>query len=1272
MERKTGFFIVMTVVSVLVLGIFLFSKTETSSRYMKNLLERSLSFIPNFEINIGDMEVFPKLRMKDVEVKIAGEQFLTIERLTTTYSVNLISSLVFGKKLYLSDTEIDGLDLLLEKDKAGVWNFKKLKRAESEKEPEKPDRIRTTVVFSDTAIRNSRVLLADRQRERKWEFDLVGESVFSLSIVELKKRVELTAENINFNYVSPEIRIRNLRGKIDFESWNCMFSDSGFSLEGVPLRGDGIIRNLKKPEFDMTVYLDSLQLGSAAEINIKAETKVNMHSLDDLEGAVQVSAAGSSLYEEDLLVEFEPVTIRGTRAVIRGKARRNSLESEFSGEVNLRKWLAKEQKNFFNISAVLRSPEAEKNIKMINRFPYPLALGDGAALNADLVLDGSWQNRRTYSLRIESDRFKISDDAEGTLELKGSSTFTNGHRDIDISSRASGFAFESEIGGKQFGGRLNGEGALSVSLAEGTRFIETADIRIDSGLASDTLFGMTDFSSRINAEIKNGVITVKEGFVASQEFSFSARRREDAEEPLDCSFEFISKKPGFLSVFGIESEVSGMIRSSGKLSGTVFSPLLEATAEIENFSYRQDIFAKKAAVRLHTRVNAKKISIAVADIDVLAEKASVFGNSADALKAKFRKTDNLSEIEINLTKEDGSFVSGEIAAENLFSDKKKITVANLSGLVHEKELKSEGDITIYVSPMKTIFSGERFVYAGGAVSGYSGEVNNTADRYVALHADIENLDPLILSRSLNFSHDLNGVVSGRIEISGPLRAISSDIELFSYDLSYGVPVAERAVARLRGTDGRLYLELEAFENDKRTIDVKGNLEFSQDKSDLMEWVKSAELELELSSVGHSIGFAKIFSGSIKKIEGSVYTENISLSGSFLEPLITGKAEIRNFEIGVNQLRNSFSARRAQFLFNGKQVQLGKTEIISETGKARLAGELDIASFTFSADADIENIYFNPHTIKTNISGNIHLEKESEFLKITGDIDIDAARIRLYPSRTKTIREIRFTGRNQLLYEDEFSLEERSNTGFYREKTALDISVRIPSGTWIKTREANFNTNGKVRLLKQPGADMEMQGNIVSGEGYYTVFGRLFDIQDATLTFNGETDNPSLDVNAYYDADDVEIYVYVTEDLRTPELSFSSSPPLEQIDIVSYIVFGRASNDLRTNQRDFMGKFATAVAAGGISEIIGSEIGLSVLNIHEGEQGLEDSTLEVGSHFTKDIFVSYERSPSATSLDQTSQMRNKVNLEWKIDKRFSLQSQMGGENPGVDFFYNFDF
>lgn len=246
MRPKTVLLILLSLLSLALIGLFLFSRTDTAKTYVKTLLERRLNEIPNFEISIGDMRTsaVSRIEIKDVEVRIAGEKFASVERLSTDYSVPLLYSVISRSKIRLSNTEIEGLVLVLSRDGAGTWNFKRLKR---EDEPEKePEGRKISIAFENNAIRDSRVSIDDRLRDRLLEFDLAGESLFSVTLVELTKKVELRARDVNFDYASSGIRIRNLGGKMDFASWNCEFEDARFSVQDVPLRGSGRITNLKE------------------------------------------------------------------------------------------------------------------------------------------------------------------------------------------------------------------------------------------------------------------------------------------------------------------------------------------------------------------------------------------------------------------------------------------------------------------------------------------------------------------------------------------------------------------------------------------------------------------------------------------------------------------------------------------------------------------------------------------------------------------------------------------------------------------------------------------------------------------------------------------------------------------------------------------------------------------------------------------------------------------------------------------------------------------
>ncbi len=1270
-RRRTIFFILTAVICVLVLGLFLFSRTEESRQYAKNLIERRLNSIPNFHISLGNIEgsIISTIEIEDIEVKIDGESFIEIEKLSTNYSIPLLYSIISSRKLYLSDTEIRGLRLFLAKDSRGVWNFKKLKN--EDKTATGPKRERISLVFANNRIRDSRVSIADRTRDKVWEFDLVEESSFSINIVELTQRVELDARDVNFDYVSPRIRIRNLKGKIDIASWDCVFKDAGFKVEGVPLRGSGTVRNLRKPEFDMTVHFDELGINGKGEVNLKAETKVKMHSLDNMVGTVEVSTPDSFLNGKRLWTDLKPIRIEGTRTFIEGTVGGGFGESSLKGSIDFRKWLARGEKNRFDFAAELNGANTDELTEILNRTPYPLKFGDNSKLSSSLRVSGGWASREVYSLRIEPDHLDVTDGEQRNLRVGGYVTFRNDGTDFDLTSKAEGFRLRFGFPDMKIDSHVDGTADFEGALPKKGKFLEDKYLRVNADLRTDGFYGVTNISSRIDGSIRKGTLTVNRLKVLSDQFSLSAKKTKETQKGLDCVFEFETRDLGFLSEIDERIPlVLGKMDSSGKISGTIFTPLVEADSRVENFAYGKDFMVQDMSVRSATRIDLKNAPRVSLDVHLQGERARVLGNFSDTIEAKLRGTETLFDAGVLLRKENGSYASSEFSVSGLLEHEKRLRVTYLEGLLDEKPFRGRGDILLGISSDRTSVRGDEFLYGEGKISGFLGEIDRK-EKTIELRADITNFNPLIISSVFNLRHDLGGTLDGKVRASGSFNAPSVQAEIRSSGFSYGFPASGDVEIRLRGEKGRLSLDLLSSLDRKENLSLRGNLLVPRNARSPLQALMETSMDLGLKSSGHGLDFIRIFSNSIKKIEGSFSSGGLSLKGTLSKPRAKGELELSDMRLFLAQLRNGLFTRHARLSFDGSKLSLPRTEIRSNKGKAYLKGRMNISDLTYRADLEMEKVRFNPHSIKTDLSGNLRVEKKGEFLKVTGKTKVTAGRIRLYPGRIKSIKDISFIEKTARLA-DEFSLEAHNEAGFYREKTAMDISVDISSGTWIKTKEANFNTSGKLRLRKEPGADLDMQGNIVSSEGYYTVFGKLFDIEDATLNFTGASSNPALNVKAYYDAGDVDVYVNVTGDLREPDLSLSSNPALEQVDIISYIVFGASSNRLQNQQRAFVGKFATAVAAGGISELLSSEIGLDLLSIQEGDRGFEDSTLKVGSYVTRDIFVGYERSPSKTSLDQAVQMRNKLNLEWRLNRRFSVESQMGGENPGVDFFYNFNF
>lgn len=1271
MRRRTIFFIFTAVSCALVLGLFLFSQTEQSRQYAKNLIERRLNSIPNFNISLGNIEgsIISTMEIKDIEVKIAGESYMKIEKLSTNYSIPLLYSMISRKKLYLSDTEIQGLRVLLAKDRQGVWDFKKLKN--KDKTAKEPQGERISLIFADNIIRDSRITIVDRTRDKIWEFDLVEESLFSINIIELTKKIELDAKDINFDYVSPRIRIRNLRGKIDIASWDCVFEDAGFKVEGVPVRGSGIARGLRNPDFDMTVYFDALEINEKGKVNLEAKTKVKMHSVDNIVGTMELSTRDSFLNGKPLRTDLKPVRIKGTKTFIEGTVGGGFGESSLKGSVDFKKWLARGERNWFDFTAELNGADTDEVTEILNSTPYPLKFGDSSRLSSNLRVSGSWASREIYSLRAEPDYLDVIDSEQSNLRIGGYMTFRNDGTDFDVTSKAKGFKLKLEFPKIRIDNYVDGSATFRGTIPKEGKFFEDEYLRVDADLETDELYGITNISSRIDGSIQKGTLTVNRLKVRSDQFSFSAEKTKATQEGLDCAFEFKTQDLSFLSEVDERIPlVLGGIASSGRISGDISTPLIEADSRVEDFAYKEDFIVQDMSVRSTTRIDLKNTPRVLLDIHLQGERARVLGNYSDTIEAKLRGTEAHFDAGVLLSKENGSYASSEFSVSGLLEHERKLRMTYLEGLLNEKLFKNKGDILLDMSSQRTSIRGDEFTYGDGKISNFLGEIDRK-EKTIDLRADITNFDPLIISKILNLRHDLGGTLDGKVRASGSLVAPSVQAEIRSDGFSYGFPASGDMKIRLGGEKGSLSLELLSSAGQKENLSLRGGLLVPQNAQSPLEAVMGTSMDLELKSDGYGLGFMQIFSNSIEKIEGSFSSAGLSLNGTLSKPRVKGDLELNDLRLSLTQLRNSLFTEHAELSFSGARLSLPRTEIRSKKGKAYLKGRMNISDFTYRADLEMEKVRFNPHSIKTDLSGNLNIEKKDEFLKVTGNTKVTAGRIRLYPGRIKSIKDISFIEKSES-FADEFSLEAQNETGFYREKTALDISVDISSGTWIKTKEANFNTRGKLRLKKQPGGGLDMQGNIVSSEGYYAVFGKLFDIEDATLNFTGTSNNPDLNVKAYYDAGDVDVYVNATGDLREPDLSLSSNPNLEEIDIISYIVFGASSNRLQNQQRAFVGKFATAVAAGGISELLSSEIGLDLLSIQEGDRGFEDSTLKVGSYVTRDIFVGYERSPSKTSVDHTVEMRNKLNLELRLNRRFSVESQMGGENPGVDFFYNFNF
>jgi translocation and assembly module TamB len=206
---------------------------------------------------------------------------------------------------------------------------------------------------------------------------------------------------------------------------------------------------------------------------------------------------------------------------------------------------------------------------------------------------------------------------------------------------------------------------------------------------------------------------------------------------------------------------------------------------------------------------------------------------------------------------------------------------------------------------------------------------------------------------------------------------------------------------------------------------------------------------------------------------------------------------------------------------------------------------------------------------------------------------------------------------------------------------LNVSLRIPENLVLRGRglrpngptsasvgDMNVTVGGNLDITKQPDAPIILLGSIDTVRGTYQFQGRRFDfVRGGTIRFIGEPDiNPILDVSATrtIPSTGIEARVHITGTVRKPELSLTSTPPLDESDILSLIVFNRPVNELGSGERASLATTAGGIATGFIAAPLGQSIG-KALDLDQFEittttdEGALGAGLTVGQQFGDRMF-----------------------------------------------------
>lgn len=558
-----------------------------------------------------------------------------------------------------------------------------------------------------------------------------------------------------------------------------------------------------------------------------------------------------------------------------------------------------------------------------------------------------------------------------------------------------------------------------------------------------------------------------------------------------------------------------------------------------------------------------------------------------------------------------------------------------------------------------LVSGDQSLDVSGTLA-LEGEDPSGAIKATLRNVDLQQLETLLLQ-----DRGLTGRLSADATVSGTAEAPSVDGHVEIRDGGFKTYRYESLVADVDYQPERLVVDATLQQSPGESITATGTVPMSLFRPSPPGHVASASddpVDLKVTSSALDLGVVQGFTDQIANVTGTLQMD-VRVTGSGQDPHLDGFIDIRNGAFGVPAGGVSYTGLDTRIELDPDVVRLQQFTIRDEHGEPlNVSGQLavhekSIGDVNVSITSDNFEVIDN-ELGDVGIDSRLTITGQLRRPRIAGDVRLEAARLEVDrilqlfydPYSVESLPEVVSAERT---VEGAGSAEEATNAALRGAEAsaaapgaeradatppapagalgpvALDVQLRIPDNLVLRGNDLrpggptgtalgdlNITVGGEVRIMKEPGGPVLLGGVVQTVRGTYEFQGRRFDlVRGGTVRFLGEQQiNPMLDVTATRDIPNtgVEARVRITGTAKAPQLQLSSTPPLEEADILALIVFNRPVNELGTGERASLAATAGGIATGFLAAPLGESIGRALdLDLFEITTTTEEGDLGAG-------------------------------------------------------------
>jgi translocation and assembly module TamB len=381
----------------------------------------------------------------------------------------------------------------------------------------------------------------------------------------------------------------------------------------------------------------------------------------------------------------------------------------------------------------------------------------------------------------------------------------------------------------------------------------------------------------------------------------------------------------------------------------------------------------------------------------------------------------------------------------------------------------------------------------------------------------------------------------------------------------------------------------------------------------------------------------------------------TIEGTLREPRLAGTLRVSAFDtelpvLGLHLERGSLSVD-AQ---SGKGVQISGA-VSSGEGRIDLSGSGGASVLDLRAEGK-DFLAANVPAARIVVSPELELEGKLKALALTGRVVVPSANVDL---DKLTAGGAQRASPDVVVVDRETTADERAI------ELRTDVTIVLGEDVKLVGLGLDATAEGELRIRETPGEPSLAAGEIRL-QGTYEAYGRKLEIERGLLQYASvPLDDPQLDLLAVRKLRDVTAKLRVTGTAKRPELTVFADPAMSSTDALSYLINGKPSDELRSDESARMQSAAQSlgsiVVGNRLTKNLGERFGISDVGVQQN--AAVGSAFTVGTYLSPRFYVSY-----GVGLFEPGQV---MTLRYELSDKLSLEANQAPEDQHAGIYYRLE-